>query len=328
MATFTDNFARADSTDLGGDWVEVTGDWAIISGQLSPGANQGTIIVRAAATVDSSDHYAQVTISVPASASQGVWCRGNTNISTGYLWRNDGSTWDLFSVVSNTFTVIGTYAAPVVPGDVAKVQAVGNVIKSFVNGIERVSVVNTAVPTGTYVGLRSDSVSTIRYDAFIAADVLAGAPLSPATAAEAAQALTGGKTATLGVTTAAEVAQGLAGGKTCALAAAGEAVEPQALAGAKTAALPSAGATEAAQPLTGAVSRTLSQAAGVDAARPLAGTKAVTLGTATETATPRMLTSASPGIDLDIDLTVGPPHGSPYTVGPPQSSGWKVGAPC
>ncbi|MFZ3592312.1 hypothetical protein [Streptomyces sp. BH104] len=328
MATFSDNFNRADSTDLGGGWVEVSGDWAIVSGSLSPGADSGTIILRAAAEVATSDHYAQVTISGTAAASQGVWCRGNANISNGYLWRSDGSSWDLFSIVSSTFTILGTYTAPLAPGDVAKVQAVGSTVKAFVNGVERVSAVNTAVPSGTFVGLRSDSVSSIRYDAFIAADVLAGTALGVAAAIEAAQSLVGGKTAPLGVTTAVEAGQSLAGGKSGALTPAVEAVAVQALTGDKAALLPSVGTTEAAQPLTGAVSRTLNLAAGVDTSRPLTGAKTYPLGTAVETATARALTSGSPGLDLDIDLTVGLPHGASYPVGPPQSSGWKVGAPC
>ncbi|WP_372352630.1 hypothetical protein [Streptomyces sp. KL116D] len=174
MTTFTDDFARPDGTDLGAGWVEVSGDWAIVSGQLSPGADTGTIVLRAAATVATSDNYAQVTISVPAVASQGVWCRGDATIANGYLFRNNGTSWDLFSVVSGSFTAIGTYAAAAAPGDVARVQAVGSAIKGIVNGVERISVSNTAVTTGTFVGLRSDSVSSIRYDQFIGGDVTAG----------------------------------------------------------------------------------------------------------------------------------------------------------
>jgi hypothetical protein len=154
--------------------VEVSGDWSIVSNQLSPGAAGGTIILRAAGAMASSDHYAQVTIAATTAASQGVWCRGNSNISQGYLWRNNGTSWDLFSVVGGSFTIIGTYAAAAAPGDIAKIQAVGSTIKGFVNGIQRVSVTDTAVTTGTSVGIRSDSAGAIRYDDFTAADVTAG----------------------------------------------------------------------------------------------------------------------------------------------------------
>ena len=173
MTSFSDDFNRADSSDLGAGWVEVSGDWSIASNQLSPGALGGTIILRAATAMASNDNSAQITITATTAASQGVWCRGNANISNGYLWRNDGTTWDLFSVVGGSFSLIGTYAAAAAPGDVAKVQAVGSTIKGFVGGVERVSVTDTGVATGTSVGLRSESAGALRYDNFTGADVSA-----------------------------------------------------------------------------------------------------------------------------------------------------------
>jgi len=174
MTTFADDFNRADSTSLGANWVEVSGDWSIVSNRLSSGSAGGTIILRAAGAMATNDHYAQVTISTTAVASHGVWCRGNSNISQGYLWRNDGSSWTLFSVVGGSFTSIGSFAGAAVNGDIAKVQAVGSTIKGFVNGVQRVSVTDTNVPTGTSVGLRAESVSALRFDDFVAADVTSG----------------------------------------------------------------------------------------------------------------------------------------------------------
>ncbi|WP_445520411.1 hypothetical protein [Streptomyces sp. NEAU-174] len=253
MTSFSDDFNRPDSTDLGAGWVEVSGDWSIVSNQLSPGAAGGTIILRAAGAMATSDHYAQVTIAATTTASQGVWCRGNANISQGYLWRNNGSSWDLFSVVGGSFTNIGTYAAAAAPGDVAKVQAVGTTVKGYVNGIERVSVTDTGVATGTSVGIRSDSAGAIRYDNFTAADVTAGATLSVAAAVETAQPLTGSKAATPGV----------------------------------------AAETATAQTLTGLVTATLGTATAAETARPLTGGKTATLGTAVEVDTARLLTVPS-----------------------------------
>lgn len=175
MTTFTDDFNRADSTNLGAGWVQVSGTWSIVSNRLSSGSAGGTIILRAADAMATNDHSAQVTIAATAAVSHGVWCRGNTNITSGYLWRNDGSSWNLFSVVGGSFTSIGSYAAAAVAGDVAKIQAVGSTIKGFVNGVERVSVVNTAVAAGTSVGLRAESVAALHFDDFTAADITAGA---------------------------------------------------------------------------------------------------------------------------------------------------------
>lgn len=254
--------------------------------------------------MDSSDHSAQITIAATTAASHGVWCRGNSNISSGYLWRNDGASWDLFSVVSGTFTVIGSYAAAAAPGDVAKVQAVGSAIKGFVNGVERVSVVNTAVATGTSVGLRSTSASAIRFDDFSAADVTAGVALAAAGETDAAQAL--------------------AGSKTTALTASSEVGSAQALAGAKARLLATSVAAETAQALTGGTSRSLTTAAGVETAQPLTGTKTAVLGVAVETSTARPLAAAGGG---GVDRVVaGTPH-SLWTAGRTRAPAWSAGTP-
>ena len=303
MASFTDDFNRADSTDLGAEWVEVSGDWSIISNQLAPPVSAGTVVLRAATAMATNDHYAQVTLATVAAASQGVWCRGNSNITNGYLWRNDGTAWDLFSVVSSTFTVIGTFAGAASAGDVAKVQAVGSTIKAFVNGVERVSVTDTGVTTGSNVGIRTATPSGIRYDDFTAADVSAGATLGTATETSVAQPVTASKAATPGPAEAVETAQPLAGSKTAAPAFASEGVAAQALVGAKTAVMPAALQTEAAQPLT--------------------GDKGATLGVAIETSTARQL--ADDSINGRTGVTVGPPATAWAVSGP--SRGWEVSTP-
>ncbi|MFE6815252.1 hypothetical protein [Streptomyces sp. NPDC057677] len=305
MAAFSDDFNRPDSSNLGAGWVQVSGFWAIASNQLSPGSDGGTIILRAAGAMDSSDHSVQVTIAATTAASHGVWCRGNSNISSGYLWRNDGTSWDLFSVVSGTFTAIGTYAAAAAPGDVAKLQTVGSTIKAFVNGVERVSVVNTAVTTGTSVGIRSTSASAIRFDNFSAGDVVAGVALTAAAESDSAQAFTGAKVFTAGLAATAEAAQSTGGSKTAAVGVAGETATAQAIVGAKTALAAAAGESDTARPLTGA--------------------KTAALGTAIETSTARPL--AASGTDSGIDtVLVGTPHGA-WAAGRIRAPAWQAGTP-
>jgi hypothetical protein len=325
MATFTDDFNRADSSNLGAGWVEVSGDWSIVSAQLSPGATGGTIILRATGAMDSSDHSAQATIAATTPASHGVWCRGNANITSGYLWRNDGTSWNLFSVIGGSFTSIGSYTAAAAPGDVAKVQAVGSTIKGFVNGIERVSVTDTGVTTGTSVGIRSESSSAIRFDDFTAADVTAGANLDTAASVETAQPLTATTNATLGTATETSTPQALTGTKTATFTSAVEQTTAQNLAGAKTGALDIAGTAEQTQPLAGVLSQSLTPATSVEAAQPLVSAKTVALSTAVETSTARPLATA--GLDDDVDITVGAPYRAPYTAGAPQPARWEVGTP-
>jgi hypothetical protein len=295
MSTFSDDFNRANSSDLGAGWVEVSGDWSIVSNQLSPGAAGGTIILRAAGAMDTADHHAQFTIAATAPASQGVWCRGNSSggLSSGYLWRNDGSTWDLFSVVGGSFSVIGSYAAAAAPGDVGRVQAVGSTIKAYVNGVERVSVTDTSVTTGTSVGIRSESAGAIRYDDFAAADIAAGATLSPASETDAAQTLVGAKSAALSPGTEQDAAQTLSGAKAAAIGVADTVESAQTLTGAKAATLTPAAEQGAAQVLTGVKTATLSAAESVEGAQPLVGAKSAALPPALEVDTARPLTVPS-----------------------------------
>lgn len=174
MTTFSDDFNRADSTTVGNGWVEVAEDWSIVSNRLAPSSTGGAGIIRCGTAMATDDNSAQVTIAVAAAVSCGVWCRGDTVFGNGYLWRNDGTSWDLFRNVSGSFTSLATFAGAAVNGDVAKIQAVGTTIKAFVNGVERASVTDSSIATGKNTGMRCSASSTVRYADFAAADVGAG----------------------------------------------------------------------------------------------------------------------------------------------------------
>ena len=291
MTTFSDDFNRADG-DPGANWVQVSGTWSIVSNQLSPGSSGATIIIRAATSMATSDHSAQVTIAATTAVSQGVMCRGDSTLANGYLWRNNGTNWGLFKAVSGTFTAIGTtYAAAAAAGDVAKIQVIGSTVKGFVNGVERASVTDTSVTSGTNTGIRSQSTSGLRYDDFSAADVVSGATLPIASSVETAQTLTGAKAATLAIAAEVDGAQAMTGAKTAALAPAGETDAAQSLAGTKTAALVVAGEQDAAQALAGTKAALLGAAGSVEDAQPLPGVKTATLTTATEVDTAQDLTA-------------------------------------
>jgi hypothetical protein len=190
MATFSDDFNRADGSP-GANWVQVSGTWTIVSQQLSSGNAGGTIILRAATAMATSDHSVQITIAATAAVSHGVWARGNSNITQGYLLRNDGTSWNIFSVVGGSFSSIGSYAAAAAAGDVAKLQVVGTSIKGYINGTLRISITDTAVTTGTSVGIRAESTSSLRFDDFSSADVTAGATGDAALSSTATLSATG-----------------------------------------------------------------------------------------------------------------------------------------
>ncbi len=294
MTSFSDDFNRPDGS-VGANWVQVSGAWVIISQQLSPGTTGSTVVLRAATAMATSDNYSQVTIAATTSASQGVWCRGDSTLTSGYAVRNNGTNWALFSVVGGTFTSIGTFAAAAVAGDVVKIQAVGSTITAYINGISRISVTNTAVTTGTNVGIRSDVNSALHYDNYIAGDVVTGATLGIASSSETAQPLTGTKTATLTPATEADSTQPLTGTKAAPLAPAAEADTAQSLPGTKTAGLAPAAETDTAQPLTGAKAAVLPPAGETDTGQSVTGAKAATLTPSTEAETAQSLSGAKAG---------------------------------
>jgi hypothetical protein len=294
VTSFSDDFNRPDGS-VGANWVQVSGAWVIVSNRLSPGTTGSTVVLRAATAMATSDNYSQVTIAATTSASQGVWCRGDSTLTSGYAVRNNGTNWALFSVVGGTFTSIGTYAAAAVAGDVVKIQAVGSTITAYINGVSRISVTNTAVTTGTNVGIRSDVNSGLSYDNYAAGDVVTGATIGPASSSEAAQPLTGAKTATLAPATEADSTQPLTGTKAAPLAPAAEADTAQSLPGTKTAGLAPAAETDTAQNLTGVKAAALPPSGETDAGQSVAGAKVATLTPSAESDTAQGLSGAKAG---------------------------------
>jgi len=173
MATYSDNFDRADSTNIG-NWTEIADDWSISNNQLAPGISTTGIVIYAS-PLDTDDHYAEIVMSNATATSMGIFARSDVSGNNFYLWRSNGTDWTLFHNIGGSFTSIGTYSAALNNGDVARVECEGSTIRAYVNGVERVSVTDTNIPTGTYVGIRSEASSTARYDDFAAAD-LGGAP--------------------------------------------------------------------------------------------------------------------------------------------------------
>jgi hypothetical protein len=212
MTTFSDDFNRADSTTVGNGWVEVAEDWAISANRLAAPAAGGTGVIVCGTAMATDDNSAQVTISVAAAVSCGVFCRADSAFGNGYLWRNDGTSWDLFRNVSGSFTSLATFAGAAVNGDVAKVQAIGTTIKAFVNGVERASVTDANITTGKNTGMRCAASASVRFDDFTAADVTAGSVVN-GTISQPFGGFGGGVTATREVpAVAAQAFGGLTGG--------------------------------------------------------------------------------------------------------------------
>lgn len=173
MATYTDDFNRPDSTNIG-NWTEVADNWSIISNQLAPGTAATSFVIYAS-PLDTSDHYSEIVIPNASASSMGVLARGDANGTNFYLWRGDGTTWDLFAKIGGNFIGLATYVGPLNNGDVARIECVGSTIKGYINGIERASATDTQILTGAFAGIRSAASPTARFDNFVASDI-GGAP--------------------------------------------------------------------------------------------------------------------------------------------------------
>lgn len=180
MATYSDDFNRPDSTDLGPNWTEHDDNWSIDTNQLRPGSST-TGVALYGSPMDTTDHYSEIVISVVGGTSMGVVARSDSNSLNFYVMRANGSNWTIFSNVGGTFTSLGSYTASVTDGDVARIQCVGSTIKGFINGVERISVTDTSITSGLYAGVRGDVTNVGRYDNFLASDVGA-APASDTSA--------------------------------------------------------------------------------------------------------------------------------------------------
>jgi len=173
MVNYVDDFNRTDSTALG-TWVELGGDPEIISNQFAPGTTGGYGVARYASPTDTDNQYAEMTITDASSSSMGVFVRSNLAGTNFYLWRGNGITWDMYlQYPGGTFIGIGQFVGPMNNGDVARIECIGNVIKGYVNGVERVSVVDNQLAGAGYhyAGIRLATSTTARVDNFAAGDL-------------------------------------------------------------------------------------------------------------------------------------------------------------
>lgn len=171
--TYTDDFNRADSSTVGGNWTESDAStWSIASNKLS-GSNDTSVSkrwLRYDADLSSADNYSQITV---VSTGNGQWgvttrCTG-AHYQTNYLYFGDPTNNYLFSCVAGSFTLLSNLAGNNGTG-VWKVSANGSTIKGFQAGTERCSVTNTAV-TGNLRGGVYMIGSTCTFDDWTGSDL-------------------------------------------------------------------------------------------------------------------------------------------------------------
>jgi hypothetical protein len=127
--------------------------------------------------MDSSNHYAQALIGGRTTgANQGaVTARQASSTWTYYSANFVESSYEywLRKAVAGAETTLGTYAAGT-GAHTLRVTANGSTISMDVDGTERVSVTDSAITTGTYVGIECYNSANARWDDFVGADLASG----------------------------------------------------------------------------------------------------------------------------------------------------------
>ena len=176
MASVSDNFNRADGA-IGANWTVDSGSINVVSNVAEPQTASDMNRARYTATaMDSSNHYAQALIggrtagsnqgAVTARQASSTW----TQYSANFVATSD-EYW-LRKTVDGTESTLGTYASGT-GAHTLRCTANGSTISMDIDGTERVSVTDSAIASGTYVGIEVYNSSTGRWDDFAGADLAA-----------------------------------------------------------------------------------------------------------------------------------------------------------
>lgn len=167
MPVIRESFNKADSTTLGPDqpWTEVNDNSEVVGFAWRPVTQGGALLTSARVDTDlaSVDHYCEGTVGTLGStgdtAAIGVCARFSSSADTYYTMmvfkatNLDAGQWQLESVVAGTEVVLATASYTWVAGDVIRVTCIGNVVIGSINGTIVATVTDTAITSGTRVGM-------------------------------------------------------------------------------------------------------------------------------------------------------------------------------
>jgi len=158
--SISDNFDRADSTDLGANWSEDTGDWSILTNTLAFTnylyRNDYYKVRWVGAPLSSSDNYVQATVNINATdiynePGPGVRLAvgtGDAN-SDGYgalPWY--GGAFYLLRFDDSVETILGSWGVPAAQSYTIRIEAEGSTIRMKIDGTERASVTDATYSSG------------------------------------------------------------------------------------------------------------------------------------------------------------------------------------
>lgn len=182
MATYSDDFNRADSTSMGGSWVEDSGNWEVNTNAAEQGTAGGSYRkLRWNAAFDTGDYYSQADLTMRGGNGMGLFIRGATSATVTYygyiLFQSDFSY--IVEITAGAEDILATGSAAGGAGTTytaCRISATGSAITCTRNGAADVSTTDATL-TGGHAGLMSYGASggTFAWDNWIAADLAAAA---------------------------------------------------------------------------------------------------------------------------------------------------------
>lgn len=154
MATFSDDFNRADAADLGANWTnEDVGSWSIVSNQAA--ASTTTAQSRANTDLGSPNMFVQAR-KTAVGVNTAIAARWIAGAITYYFYRDRNTTASrqLVRVVGGTTTALASSAVSGSVPYTERLEVNGSQIVCYTDGVETLRATDTGITTGNYGGLR------------------------------------------------------------------------------------------------------------------------------------------------------------------------------
>lgn len=183
---FSDDFNRADSTNLGANWTEVTNDFQIKDGRLcnlTASSDTTLLAVVGVHSPNSPDYSIQGDVSIVSGGNEAsVGLVGRYADTTHfYMARVNVQSTNLELYLFNgSATLLGSYAMSAVKDTVytLKLELIGSAIKAYLNGVERISVTNAVLTAAGKAATRcfinnagANFPDLLRLDNFVVTDI-------------------------------------------------------------------------------------------------------------------------------------------------------------
>lgn len=164
----SDRFDRVDSTtsldvaDTGQTWVPNSGIWGIDTktAYLVSATGQATVVT------DSGQFDCRIQTTVLVAGDVGL-CWRSSDDNNNFVWSGASPTGGIYKRVGGSYTsLMSSSSLVILPGDVIRVDVLGDIHTFYKNGVYLGSVTESFNDTATKHGLRSNAVTTARFEDF------------------------------------------------------------------------------------------------------------------------------------------------------------------